>query len=165
MIHNHPESRIRVRFKDCDPLGHLYNTRFLEYMLEAREDHIMEYYSLNLEDYAIQHGRAWVVAAHQIAYYKEAKRNEYVRIKSAMVYYDEKSIINEYQMWDDNMEHLKALMWTTFLHIDLKLKKVSPHDAKMMEQLKDIHLEIEETDFAKRSLSLRNKKTIEIEKT
>ena len=148
MIHNHPESRIRVRFKDCDPLGHLYNTRFLEYMLEAREDHIMEYYSLNLEDYAIQHGRAWVVAAHQIAYYKEAKRNEYVRIKSAMVYYDEKSIINEYQMWDDNMEQLKALMWT-----------------KMMDQLKDIHLEIEETDFAKRSLSLRNKKTIEIEKT
>ena len=68
-------------------------------------------------------------------------------------------------MWDDSMEQLKALMWTTFLHIDLKLKKISPHDAKMMDQLKDIHLEIEETDFAKRSLSLRNKKTIEIEKT
>lgn len=70
-----PQTRHRIRFKDCDPLGHLYNTRFIEYMLEAREDQILEQYQLNLMEYAEQHKKSWVLVKHEIAYLQEAKRN------------------------------------------------------------------------------------------
>ena len=151
----HPESRVRVRFKDCDPLGHLYNTRFLEYMLEAREDHVIDHYDLNLEEYASQKGLAWVVVGHQISYFKEAKRNEFVRIRSAMIYYDQKTVLNEYQMWDDGLKEIKSLMWTRFLHIDLHHKKVSPHGEEMMHKLSEINMKIDQLDFEERAKYLR----------
>lgn len=150
-----PESRHRIRFKDCDPLGHLYNTRFLDYMLEAREDHIIEHYDLDLEKYATEHGLAWVVVNHEISYLKEAKRNEFVRIKSSMIQYTEKLIVNEYQMWNDDCTQLKALMWTTFVHIDLRTKKASPHNDEIMKMLKDIHHSIEEKSLKERILKLQ----------
>lgn len=150
MLINQPESRTRIRFKDCDPLGHLYNTRYLDYMLEAREDHLLEHYNLDLEEYAMKTGHAWVVIHHEIAYLTEAKRNEMVRIKSSMIYYNEKKIINEYQMWDDQLQKLKCLMWTSFLHVDLRLKKTGAHGEEVLSMMKEIHHIIDEKDFKER---------------
>ena len=157
MLPTHPESRHRIRFKDCDPLGHLYNTRYLDYLLEAREDHLIDHYNLDLEKYASQNGMAWVVVHHEISYLAEAKRNEYVRIKSSMILYDDKKIINEYQMWNDDFSQLKCLMWTTFLHIDLRIKKVASHPKEILEMMSNIHLIIPDSDFKSRLNSLLGK--------
>ncbi|MCC6815598.1 MAG: acyl-CoA thioesterase [Saprospiraceae bacterium] len=147
-------SRHRIRFKDCDPLGHLYNSRYLDYLLEAREDHILEHYEMDLEKYATDEGRAWVVVNHEISYFKEAKRNEYVKIRSAMISLNEKSILNEYQMWNDNMTQLKCLMWTRFLHIDIRDKKVVNHDKEMMIRLEAILETLSEKNFKNRCLQI-----------
>lgn len=156
-MNQHPESRMRVRFKDCDPLGHLYNTRYLEYMLESREDHILDHYELNLEQYAKEHHRAWVVTGHQIRYLQEASRNEYVRIRSSMIQLSSSHITNEYQMWSDDYRSLKSLMWTHFIHIDLRLKKICPHDPVMMKRLQQILVPADQTDFSERVKFLRDK--------
>ena len=37
-------SHHRVRFADCDPMGHLYNARYLDYFMHAREDQLRENY-------------------------------------------------------------------------------------------------------------------------
>ncbi len=151
-----PESRLRVRFKDCDPLGHLYNTRYIEYMLESREDHILDHYDLNLENYANLEGRAWVVVGHQINYLKEAKRNEYVRIRSSMIHFGPTTILNEYQMWDDALTTLKAIMWSKFLHIDLRVKRTIPHDPSMMTRLESLLYHIDQNDFEERVTHLKS---------
>ncbi|MBK9272626.1 MAG: acyl-CoA thioesterase [Saprospiraceae bacterium] len=151
-----PESRLRVRFKDCDPLGHLYNTRFLEYMLESREDHIIDHYGLNLEEYARVHSRAWIVSAHQIVYLREAKRNEFIRIRSSLINLGKDFIVNEYQMWDDGITTLKSLMWTHFLHIDLSIKKLAPHNSEMTAKLENIRTIIDQNGFEERVKFLRN---------
>ncbi len=154
-----PESRSRIRFKDCDPLGHLYNTRFLDYCLEAREDHILEHYDLDLERYASTYGHAWVVIHHEVAYFAEARRNEFVRIRSAMIHYDQKKIINEYQMWDDQGIQLKFLMWTGFLHIDLSRKKAVNHGEEILKMLTDVHLDLDQKTFKERINFLTGKTT------
>ncbi|NOT35744.1 MAG: acyl-CoA thioesterase [Saprospiraceae bacterium] len=143
-------SRHRIRFKDCDPLGHLYNTRFLDYMLEAREDHILEHHKIDLEKYAVEQGLAWVVVNHEISYIKEAKRNEFVKIKTALIHFNEKTIVNEYQMWNDDMTHLKSLMWTTFVHIDLRQKKAIAHNEEIMNQLSSMIEKINENNIKER---------------
>ena len=153
-----PESRVRIRFKDCDPMGHLYNTRFLDYCLEAREDHIIEHYDMDLERYATEKGHAWMVIHHEAAYLSEARRNEHVRIRSAMIHYEKKKIINEYQMWSDDAQQLKFLMWTGFLHVDLKIKRAADHSDEVLGMLAGIHLEIPQKDFKERLSFLTGRK-------
>lgn len=34
------KSTAKIRFIDCDPIGHLNNSKYLDYMLNAREDHV-----------------------------------------------------------------------------------------------------------------------------
>ena len=42
---------VKIRFSDCDPIGHLNNVKYLEYMLNAREDHVEEFYGFTYEQY------------------------------------------------------------------------------------------------------------------
>ena len=44
-------SLVKVRFSDCDPIGHLNNVKYIEYMLNAREDHVESFYGFTYEDY------------------------------------------------------------------------------------------------------------------
>jgi len=152
-----PQTRHRIRFKDCDPLGHLYNTRFIEYMLEAREDQILEQYQLNLMEYAEQHKKSWVLVKHEIAYLQEAKRNEYVWIRSMVIRCSEKDILVEYQMWNDDQTKLKAILWSRFLHIDLISKKTTVHPTEIQAMLEDNLVLIEKTGFDDRVKLLSQK--------
>ena len=43
-----PTSSVIIRFQDCDPFGHLNNARYLDYFINAREDHLAEYYDLDI---------------------------------------------------------------------------------------------------------------------
>lgn len=45
-------------------------------------------------------------------------------------------------MWNDNMTQLKFLMWTGFLHVDLRIKKAADHGSEVLEMLGNIHLQI-----------------------
>ena len=43
-------SKAKIRFIDCDPIGHLNNSKYLDYMLNAREDHVEDYYGFTYQD-------------------------------------------------------------------------------------------------------------------
>lgn len=152
-----PESRVRIRFKDCDPHGHLYNTRFIEYMLEAREDQLIEHYGLNLMDYAEQRKMAWILVKNEISYLKEAKRNEYVIIKTSLINTTEKSLVVEYQMWSDDKNELKAILWSKFIHVDISTKKTTPHPKDVKEMLESLVVPIDEMIMDDRIKSLLGK--------
>ena len=66
-----PKTQYTVRFNDCDPFNHLNNSSYLDYMLNAREDHLKEFYNLNLKDFYAK-GIGWVVVAHEIIYIRPA---------------------------------------------------------------------------------------------
>jgi acyl-CoA thioester hydrolase len=44
MMEKTPISFYTVRFNDCDPLGHLNNSKYIDYFLNAREDHLKEHF-------------------------------------------------------------------------------------------------------------------------
>ena len=35
-LEKNPESKVVVRFPDCDPFNHLHNSRYIDYYLNAR---------------------------------------------------------------------------------------------------------------------------------
>ena len=69
-----PTSIARIRFQDCDPFNHLNNGRYTDYFLNAREDHLLEHYGLDIYTIARTTGLAWVVSESHIAYLKPAVR-------------------------------------------------------------------------------------------
>jgi len=121
-----------VRFNDCDPMGHLNNARYIDYMLNAREDHLRDSYNITLPEFARQ-GVAWVVTNHEIQYIRPVFYNDKVCIASQLIEATDTQIKVEILMYDDAMQQLKALMWTTFTHIHIKTGKREKHKAEFQQ--------------------------------
>ena len=64
------ESKVKIRFQDCDPFNHLNNAAYINYFINAREDQILENYHLDIYKMAQTQGKSWVVGSNQIAYIK-----------------------------------------------------------------------------------------------
>lgn len=121
-----PTSCYIVRFNDCDPMGHLNNARYIDYFLNAREDHLRDAYQLTLPEFA-KRGVAWVVTNHEIQYVRPVFYNEKVCIASQVIETGDSFIKVEMLMYDEAMQQLKAILWTTFTHIHIKTGKREKH--------------------------------------
>ena len=64
------KSSTTVRFQHCDPYGHLNNSTYLDYFMNAREDQVLENYGLDIYELGHTDGVAWVVAQNHIAYHR-----------------------------------------------------------------------------------------------
>ena len=83
------ESKVLIRFPDCDPFNHLNN---------AREDHILANMNFNIYHFAAQHGFGWVVSKNQVVYLKPAFLMETVVIDSALLRLGETGLLVEMKM-------------------------------------------------------------------
>lgn len=61
-------SKVIIRFQDCDPFGHLDSARYIDYFINAREDHLAQYYDFDIYKRQKELNEDWVVTKHQIAY-------------------------------------------------------------------------------------------------
>ena len=141
-----PHSFYTIRFTDCDLFGHLNNGRYIDYLLNAREDHLKTEYSLDLTDFYKQ-GVSWLVAAHEISYIRPAAYNERVSVMSALIKLEPGSLLVEMLMMDQNHTHIKSLMWTRFIHVNVKTGKRESHTDTFMDFAKSI--EVTDVDLVK----------------
>ncbi len=126
------QSKVLIRFPDCDPFNHLNNARYIDYFINAREDHIMANLSINIYQYAAEKGTGWVVSRNQIAYLKPAFLMERVVIESVTLKLDEKEVLVEMRMFNERKDKLKAVLWSQFVHIDMKTQKPVAHSEEIM---------------------------------
>lgn len=127
------ESKMKIRFPDCDPFNHLNNSRYIDYIINAREDQLLEYYDFNVVKMAEEKGVSWVTAQTQISYLLPAYLMEEVIIQTRLISYSEKSILLEALMWNNDKTLLKAVMWSKQVHYNLKTKKSQRHSSELME--------------------------------
>ncbi len=137
-IEKEPESRATVRFQDCDAFGHLNNARFLDYFINAREDHLAQAYGFSLHASARETGCNWLVTRHQIAYLSPALLGEQVRIKTSLRRYTDQAVLMEGRMYDEAGARLKALLWTEFTYVQLSSGRSAKHPPKILGFLKSI---------------------------
>ncbi len=130
------ESRVKVRFQDCDPLQHLNNAKYFDYYFNARDDQVPKLYNVEMADIFKAYKAAWVVYNHQISYLKPAMIGEWVRIFSGLVWYNNDTIVVEYYMGDDQNTHLKNIMWSTLKFINVKNGKRLDHTNEILKFLK-----------------------------
>lgn len=135
-----PSSVYTVRFSDCDPLGHLNNGRFIDYFLNAREDHLQEHYSINLKHF-YNEGVSWVVNSHEITYLRPADYTERVRINSRVLHVAPDHLLVEMRMTDERETHLKSLMWSRFVPINVKTGRRENHSDSFMEFARSVEMQ------------------------
>jgi acyl-CoA thioester hydrolase len=147
-----PETKVTVRFQDCDPFGHLNNAKYLEYFINAREDHLILAYGFDLNAHARESGCAWVIARHQIAYLAPVAYGEEVLIKTSLRRYTDQSALMEGRMYDAAGTRLKSLLWTDFAYVQLATGRPNKHGTAVADFLARILLSEEgfPQDFAAR---------------
>lgn len=126
------QSSYVIRFGDCDLFGHLNNARYIDYFLNAREDHLKSYYDMDLKSF-YQQGLSWFVASHEIMYLRPAQYNERVIIHSALFHASNDSLWVEMRMTDEKETHIKSVMWTRFVPVNIKTQRKEIHPPSFMD--------------------------------
>ncbi|TDW96587.1 acyl-CoA thioester hydrolase [Dinghuibacter silviterrae] len=121
-----------IRFSDCDPFGHLNNGRYIDYFLNAREDHLRDHYGIELNEWA-KRGIGFVVNRHDIRYLRPAGYNERVAIRSALIGWTDTELHVELQMWDEPLRQLKAIVWTSFTRVNAATGRKEAHTQETIE--------------------------------
>lgn len=121
------ETPYLIRFQDCDPFGHLNNSKFIDYFINAREDHLLQFYDFDAYKYTKETGNAWVVGGHQIKYFFPAIMMEKVIITSQIIEWNASDILLEMMMWDGQKTKLISVLWTRFIHVSLKEMRKIEH--------------------------------------
>ena len=153
-----PESIALIRFPDCDPFNHLNNSRYIDYFINAREDHLWQHYEMNIYAYGRQHGKSWVVGQNQVAYLKPAMLMEQVVITSTILELTDTDITVEMQMLNKDKTQLKAVLWSKFVHFNLQTQRRETHSNELMEYFKPLVNPFpERIDFEQRVAQLKEK--------
>lgn len=126
------ESSMKIRFHDCDPFNHLNNSRYIDYIMTARGDQLIDNYGLDIYRIAREQGVGWVTAQTQISYLTPAFLMEDVSIQTQLLSYSEKSLLVEAIMWNPNKTHVKAVMWAKLVHYNLAKQKSHLHGEELM---------------------------------
>ena len=146
---------VKVRFSDCDPIGHLNNVKYLEYMLNAREDHVEQFYGFTYEQYTKKTGCTWIAIQNEIAYLKEVRYNARVVISSKTIDIRDRVSKVEILMKSEDESIVHAVLWITVIYFNMKTRRSAVHPAETRKLFEKFHVEIEQKDFQSRTEYLR----------
>lgn len=135
-----PKSYVTITISDCDIMGHLNNIKYLEYFINAREEHLWEAYQLRIMDY-VKTGIGWVVGSHEIKYLRPVIYYDKVCIRTAVIKIAASELIVESVMMDEQENSLKSILWTTFVPVEVKSGKRAQHPESFMEFAESVVLQ------------------------
>ncbi len=99
----------------------------------------------------------YLTATNNFRNKNESQLNEYVVISTSVIHAIDKSLMVEYQMWNEDKTQLKSLLWSRFMHIDLITKRTTPHPKDIQEMLDSLIVPITEMTMDDRTKSLLSK--------
>jgi len=134
------ESNMKIRFHDCDPFNHLNNSRYIDYMVTARGDQLIDAYQFDIYALARKEQIGWVSAQTQIAYLLPAFLMEEVTIRTQLIHCSEKSLLFEAQMLSTDKRIVKSVMWARLVHFNLATQRSQPHSPALMQFFEQVVL-------------------------
>ena len=152
---------VKVRFSDCDPIGHLNNVKYLEYMLNAREDHVESGYGFTYEEYTRKTGCTWITIQNEIAYLKEVRYNAKVLISSKTIEISDRLSKVEILMKSEDGKTIHSVLWLTVIYFDMKTRASVSQPEETKDLFRKFLITLEEKDFQSRASTLRKHNKVE----
>jgi len=149
-----------ARFQDCDPYGHLYNAKYIDYFMNAREDQVLDAYGLNIYELGTTDGLGWVVSQNQIAYFQPVNIMERVAITTRIIEVGPRAMTVEFQMLNPHNDSVKAFMWTRFVHFNLRKRESAEHSPEFMEMFDKVVVPVGSSAFEVRMKELRQGRVV-----
>lgn len=146
---------VKVRFSDCDPIGHLNNVKYLEYMLNAREDHVEDFYGFTYEEYTRKTGCTWIAIQNEIAYLKEVRYNSKVVISSKTIEVSDRISKVEILMKSEDEQTIFAVLWITVIYFNMKTRKSEVQPQETKDLFRKFLVTLDQKDFQSRTEYLR----------
>lgn len=143
-------TKVKVRFSDCDPIGHLNNVKYLEYMFNAREDHVEDFYGFTYEAWMKKTGCTWITVQNEIAYLKEVRYNQKIVISSKTVFISDRTSTIEILMKSEDEKLIHAVLWVQVIYFNMKTRKSDVQPEEVKDLFAKYQVQIEEKDFAAR---------------
>lgn len=150
------QSTTKIRFQDCDPFNHLNNGSYINYFMNHREDVLIKYYDLDIYKIAQKKGKSWVSSSNQIAYLKPALLSENVIIESKLIAFNDSELKVEMCMYDSNKNHLKSIIWCSFVHYNLLTQKREFHSEPFLNLFNQVCVPTTISNFEERLLTIKN---------
>ena len=93
--------RLEVRFRDCDPMGHVNNAVYLTYLEQARFAHWRALWGFSLED--LPAGSPGVILAHaEIDYRRPVRSGELLEVRIGVAAIGRTSFTYDYEVVDSS---------------------------------------------------------------
>jgi acyl-CoA thioesterase FadM len=119
VLEREPRSSTIVAFKDCDAFGLLYSTRYIDYILDARFEHLLTFYNFDFYRELQRTNEAQVIHGHRITYIEPARVHERITIRTRVLGFTSNQTHLEGMMLNEDMTRLKALQWTRLSYVGL----------------------------------------------
>ena len=143
-------SIVKVRFSDCDPIGHLNNVKYIEYMMNAREDHVESFYGFTYEDYIKETGCTWIAIQNEIAYLKEIRANKKVKITSKTIEITDRISKVEILMKSEDEKTIHSVLWLTVIYFNMRTRKSEPLTGDVRDRFEKFLVTLDHKDFQSR---------------
>ncbi|KQR94971.1 thioesterase [Chryseobacterium sp. Leaf180] len=149
-------TKVKVRFSDCDPIGHLNNVKYLDYMFNAREDHVETYYGFTYEEYRERTGCTWIAIQNEIAYLREVRYNTQVIISSKTIEIQDRTSKVEILMKSLDEKTIHAVLWVTVIYFNVNTRRSEVHPQDIKDAFGQFYISLEQKDFQSRVKYLRS---------
>lgn len=140
-----------IRFQDCDPFQHLSNSKYIDYMVQSREDQLKDAYQLDLYALAQATGQGYVTSTNQIAYLRPAWPYEKVQIESQVIGFDDSASHVELRMLRADGQRCKAVLWARFAFFDIQNQRAARQTPDLMALHADILAPVSQLTFDERA--------------
>lgn len=154
-------TQVKVRFSDCDPIGHLNNVKYLEYMLNAREDHVENGYGFTYEEYTRKTNCTWITIQNEIAYLKEVRYNAKVQISSKTIEIGDRLSKVEILMKSEDGKTIHSVLWLTVIYFNMKSRKSESQPEETKDLFRKFLVTLDEKDFQSRVFTLRKENKLQ----
>lgn len=124
-------------------------------MLNAREDHVEEFYGFTYEEYAKKTGCTWIAIQNDIAYLQEVRANSKVIISSKTIELNDRISKVEILMKSPDERIIHSVLWITVIYFDMKQRKSVVQPPETMAYFEKFLVTLNEKTFDERVLALR----------
>jgi YbgC/YbaW family acyl-CoA thioester hydrolase len=159
-VQREPSTRRMVAFRDCDAFGMLYNTRYLDYVLDARSEQLIENYGIDYLDQYKTTNATFVVQSHKVAYLEPARAHEKIVLRSRVIKVGHNHMFFEGQVLDQQESRLKYVQWTKMVYINVLTgspQLLSPEELETLNAAHAVEDVPENDDFDARVKQLRSR--------
>ncbi len=153
-MNKRPHCDLFVKFSDCDPLGHLYNVRYLDYLFDGRDQHVAENYPLLAAEMQSRE-RNWVIVSTDIRYFAPVRHGDRVRIESSLVKVERHGVRLEIAMVDMVTSKIKSILWSQLYFVELARGIIANHSPMMQVFFDELCLDTRAATLDERVLELK----------